>query len=343
MLNSLRPHLKLQCPEPSWPMASLLIPLLAIGLATSGCSLLTDDGDPLAGADAVSTDDLSSEVLTATTVDSDSDSDSNSDSGGDSDNSAQNSETTSSVTTAPTSSTTESSVSGSSVDPVFTGDFCDAPQRNRFEITFDPGAVSSVIDSATIPGQVDLYEIEVGADQIMVITLGSADPDAVATLYQPDDTIQPGAFIDSTVTPTQAGSYWICITAGEDGSDYQLSVSVIDDQTPTKIDAPWCGDQVNDRGEIRFDPGRFSGDVENAVIRGERDLYRLSADAGQPLDLFLASPEFNAVFDLRAPSGEILIDEVSDFRIPLPESGTYEICIGGTRGNASYVLSVAIG
>ena len=78
MLNSLRPHLKLQFSESSRPVASLLIPLLAIGLATSGCSLLTDDGDPLTGADAVSTDEDSSEVLTATTAISDSNPDSDS-------------------------------------------------------------------------------------------------------------------------------------------------------------------------------------------------------------------------------------------------------------------------
>ncbi|MGH1488186.1 MAG: hypothetical protein ACRBK7_02130 [Acidimicrobiales bacterium] len=248
-----------------------------------------------------------------------------------------------SVTATFDTQTTDSATPSSTLDPVFESGFCQASQRNVFEIKFRPGAVSSEVDSATIPGQVDIYEIEVNADQIMTITLQSANPDAVATLYRPDGTTQPGAFIDSTVAPTQAGSYWICVTSGSSGADYQLSTSVIDDRTPTKIDKPWCGDQVNDRGEIRFLPDRYAAEVENAVVRGERDLYRIGANEGQQIDLLLTSLESNAVFDLWSPSGEILIDEVSDFRLPLPESGTYEICVGSTRGNATYTLAVDIG
>jgi hypothetical protein len=307
--------------------------LLAIAMVLSGCSLLGDDGDTNAGLDSGST-------TTSTAAGQ-----------GNGTAAAPDADTGSGTTLAATTTSAATTGSSSEVEPEpdetagpeFNDGFCDAPQRNQFDVRFDPGASSSVIDSATIAGQVDLYRIEVGDGQIMVITLGSDDADAVATLYQPNGSVLPGAFVDTSVAPTQAGAYWICVTAGGSGADYQLSVSVITDNTPTKVDAPWCGSAVNDRGEIQFESGRFTGQVEDAVIRGERDLYRFTAGEGQALDLFLVSPEFNAVFDLRSPSGEILMDEVSDFRIPLPESGTYEICVGASRGNTSYVLDIAIG
>ena len=43
-----------------------------------------------------------------------------------------------------------------------------------------------------------------------------------------------------------------------------------------------------------------------------------------------------------AEGGEIIVDGVSDYRIPLPESGDYLICVGSIRGNASYTLTVTI-
>ena len=48
------------------------------------------------------------------------------------------------------------------------------------------------------------------------------------------------------------------------------------------------------------------------------------------------------MLDLRAPSGELLIDEAPESSRSLEETGTYLICIGSVRGNTNYVLDVTI-
>lgn len=221
-----------------------------------------------------------------------------------------------------------------------TDGFCNSATPTA--IRFTAGGTSATIDAAASADQQDLYSIDVRADQIMTVGVGSSDPAAQATVVGPDGGTPTAGRQEQTLAPTDAGTYRICVAAGSAGADYRLTVSVIDDNTPTRVDAPWCGDTVNDRGAIRFAAGATSGSVDQAVIRGERDLYTFDAGAGQFLELLLVSLEDNAVFDLWSPSDELIIDEVSDFRIPLPEDGVYQICIGSIRGNASYQLTVDI-
>jgi len=209
-------------------------------------------------------------------------------------------------------------------------------------IQFDRGTSSAIIDIAASGDQTFLYTLEVGAGQIMTVQVESADATATASLRAPTTDLPSTGFTERTINPTREGLYEVCVTAGPTGTDAQLLVSVIDDNTPVRADASWCGSTVNDRGEIRFDPGTFGTSIEGGVLRDERDVYVIEAGAGQFIELFLASLEDNAVFDLRSPSGETLIAEVSDFRLPLPEDGDYQICVGSVRGNASYTLDISI-
>ncbi|NJN21662.1 MAG: hypothetical protein HC812_11385 [Leptolyngbya sp. RL_3_1] len=99
-------------------------------------------------------------------------------------------------------------------------------------------------------------------------------------------------------------------------------------------------DQTGER--VQFAPGTSGTTLENAVIRGERDLYLLGAQGGQLMTLDLYALEDNAVFDLVSPSGLLLAQESTFEAIALPETGDYQIIVGGTRGNATYSLDVAI-
>ncbi|MFK8184761.1 MAG: hypothetical protein AB8B99_15425 [Phormidesmis sp.] len=94
--------------------------------------------------------------------------------------------------------------------------------------------------------------------------------------------------------------------------------------------------------EVFFDAGKSSTTVSNAVVRGDRDLYRLTAQSGQQMALTIRSLEDNAVFDVISPSGIILLSETTEDTLYLPETGEYQIVVGGTRGNASYDLEIAI-
>ncbi|MEL6776681.1 MAG: hypothetical protein AAFO06_05445 [Cyanobacteria bacterium J06597_16] len=94
--------------------------------------------------------------------------------------------------------------------------------------------------------------------------------------------------------------------------------------------------------EIFFKAGNSGTTVSNAVIRGDRDIYTLIAQGGQQMALSITSLEDNAVFDVVGPTGFVLSDEQTEGNIFLPHTGEYTIIVGGTRGNASYDLSVAI-
>lgn len=93
---------------------------------------------------------------------------------------------------------------------------------------------------------------------------------------------------------------------------------------------------------VEFSAGENSTVLENSVIRGERDIYLLNAEANQEMSLAISSLEDNAVFDVVAPDGLLIAQEETSDRFILPQTGDYQIIVGGTRGNATYQLTVEI-
>ncbi|HVG33558.1 MAG TPA: hypothetical protein VM911_10770 [Pyrinomonadaceae bacterium] len=96
---------------------------------------------------------------------------------------------------------------------------------------------------------------------------------------------------------------------------------------------------------VRFQRGRTSTVIKDAVVRGTRDRYVLGARRGQTLIVHITSLENNAVFDIYARGAKRTLDgaqETTDWTGELPRSGDYVIEVGGTRGNASYTLEVTI-
>ncbi len=96
---------------------------------------------------------------------------------------------------------------------------------------------------------------------------------------------------------------------------------------------------------IRFERGRTTKVIENAVVRGTRDRYLLRARAGQTLTVHITSLEDNAVFDIYRPGRRRILggaQETADWTGRLPVTGDYVISVGGTRGNATYTLEVTV-
>ena len=98
---------------------------------------------------------------------------------------------------------------------------------------------------------------------------------------------------------------------------------------------------------VKFAKGKHAATVSGAVVRGDRDTYILGAGAGQTMTAKIKSIENNAVFQIETPSGEFLDnagegDDAMTFTGELPVKGDYKIIVGGTRGNASYKLTVSI-
>lgn len=98
---------------------------------------------------------------------------------------------------------------------------------------------------------------------------------------------------------------------------------------------------------LKFAKGKSSATVSGAVLRGDLDTYIVGAKSGQMMYTKITSLENNAVFSIKGPDGEYLQDvgeedDRMDATSDLPYDGDYKIIVGGTRGNASYKLTVSI-
>lgn len=111
---------------------------------------------------------------------------------------------------------------------------------------------------------------------------------------------------------------------------------------PFAVQEPDADEFPVHRYRVTFEPGQASTSYSSGVVRGERDEYQLFAHAGQELTLWIDSIEDNAVFDLLAPDGTALASESIRVTAQLPVTGMYRIIVGGTRGNTSYELVVAV-
>lgn len=100
--------------------------------------------------------------------------------------------------------------------------------------------------------------------------------------------------------------------------------------------------------KVRFARGSSSTTISGAVVRGDRDRYYLGAKKGQTMSVKITSLEDNAVFQIFLPgeqealSGAGEEDDATKWSGALPEDAEYVIVVGGTRGNATYKLTVSI-
>jgi hypothetical protein len=119
------------------------------------------------------------------------------------------------------------------------------------------------------------------------------------------------------------------------------------------------GDAADAPRTLRFARGHSSVTVQGAVVRGDHDRWRFGARAGQQATLKITALEKNAVFQVWRPGAKLPatadgriegqpldgaadIDEATDWSGVLPDSGDYVVEVSGTRGNASYRLTLKI-
>lgn len=134
-------------------------------------------------------------------------------------------------------------------------------------------------------------------------------------------------------------SVYVAASCGEVKSAFEGMDST---STVPPVSEPTRGGASRRTAQVSFDAGKSSTTVSDSLIRGERFVYKLNAQAEQTMQLSIDSPENNAVFEVVSPDGTVLGRELREKSIQLPESGNYEVVVGGTRGNASYDLDIAI-
>lgn len=114
------------------------------------------------------------------------------------------------------------------------------------------------------------------------------------------------------------------------------------------------------KNELRFPAGGTSASAEGAVIRGDRDVYYVTAKAGQTMEVDISAAEDNAAFSIYLPGSTVAekdgaievtgktlpkagdMDDATTWKGTLPASGKYLFMVGGTRGDAEYKLRVTI-
>lgn len=99
---------------------------------------------------------------------------------------------------------------------------------------------------------------------------------------------------------------------------------------------------------VKFQKGQSAATFEGGVVRGDRDVYLVKASKNQVMNVTITSEEDNAVFQiLNTKTGKYLNgaadgDDTMQFSGGLPSTGDYKIIVGGTRGNASYKITIMI-
>ena len=100
--------------------------------------------------------------------------------------------------------------------------------------------------------------------------------------------------------------------------------------------------------KIRFAKGTSSTTIKGGVVRGDRDRYYIGARKGQTMTVKITSLEKNAVFQIYFHGEEESLpgagdgDDATKWTGELPIDNEYVIVVGGTRGNASYTLTISI-
>lgn len=100
--------------------------------------------------------------------------------------------------------------------------------------------------------------------------------------------------------------------------------------------------------KVRFARGTSSTTIRGGVMRGDRDRYLVGARAGQTMTVKITSLEKNAVFQIyfsgeqESLPGAGETDDATRWSGRLPADNEYVIVVGGTRGNASYTLTISI-
>ena len=127
------------------------------------------------------------------------------------------------------------------------------------------------------------------------------------------------------------------------------------------LGAAMAAEPVPTPKKIFFATGSTRGMAGGHVQRGARDLYSLTASAGQSMTVTLTTPDDKAVFQIYEPGTTLGRDadgilefhgaslhvagdgnDATRWSGRLPRTGTYLIAVGSTRGNARYSMDIRI-
>jgi len=113
---------------------------------------------------------------------------------------------------------------------------------------------------------------------------------------------------------------------------------------------PAASSMAEDKPQIQFAKGADSATFKGEIQGMDRDIYPLTAKAGQTMSVKVSNRLKLVLFHIQKPGKEVAYlpkagedDDATEWKGVLPESGTYKIIVGAMRGDDSrYTLDVRI-
>jgi len=210
-------------------------------------------------------------------------------------------------------------------------------------VKFAKGSTSRSYSDEVFSGYKHVYTFGVAQDQRITVRIASRDDGAYLKIFDPSgDPVRLSGNKDRfSESVAESGNYRIEVLTSTEASEYTVGFSA--------SALPSDDGDIGSGGTtvaVRFGKGKSSASYNSAVIRGERDVYELRANGGQQMSVSITSEEDNAVFQIEGPGGYLPgAGEGSDrtsWSGELPANGTYRVIVGGTRGNATYTVTISI-
>lgn len=107
---------------------------------------------------------------------------------------------------------------------------------------------------------------------------------------------------------------------------------------------------AGDKAQIAFAPGANSASLKGEIQGMDRDIYPITAKAGQTMRVKVSNKLKLVLFHIQKPGKEDAYlpkagteDDATEWEGALPESGTYKIIVGAMKGkDTRYTLDVKI-
>lgn len=215
-------------------------------------------------------------------------------------------------------------------------------------VKFTKGSTSRSYKNSVVRAQIHTYVLGASEGQNMSVKINALEDNAVFYIKTPRGRYLPGA---SKSEPTDNfsgllpsdGKYKIVVSPTRGNATFNISFAVKGDSAEPEGDNSSTVESVGGLTTfVKFKKGTSSASYNSAVIRGERNKYILGASGGQMMSVSVSSVENNAVFDIETPGGKIIAAEKRSWSGQLPADGKYRIIVGGTRGNATYTVRLAV-
>ena len=108
--------------------------------------------------------------------------------------------------------------------------------------------------------------------------------------------------------------------------------------------------RAEDKPQIKFAQGKDSATLKGDIQGMDRDIYPITAKAGQTMSVKVSNRLKLVLFHIQKPGKEVAYlpkagedDDATEWKGVLPESGTYKIIVGAMRGeDTRYTLDVRI-